>query len=81
MTIMKTKDTYDLPDEISMCTGNVFIMLEDGKLYPVNQNRGICLIFKKLWSCNDLDEVQLFFENDFDAHRILNMMIEGTEAV
>lgn len=56
-------------------------MLDDEKLYSINQNRGICLIFKKLWSCNDLDEIHLFFENDLDAHRILKMMIEGKEAV
>lgn len=81
MKIMKAKNTYDLPNEISRCTGAVFIMLDDGKLYSVNQDSGTSQIFKKLWSCKDLNEVQLVFENEIDAHRILHMMIEGKEAV
>lgn len=77
MTIMKGNVTYNLPYEISKCTGAVFIRLDDGTLYPINQDPGISQIFKKLWSCNDLRKVQLFFENNADARHIIHMLIEG----
>lgn len=77
MRIMKAKVTSNLPNEISSCTGAVSILLDDGKLYPINQDQGTFLIFKKLWNCNDLPEVQLFFDSKIDAHHIIQMLIEG----
>lgn len=74
MIISKMKTTADLPDAISQCQGTVFIVLDQGEVYPINEQAGTLNIFRKLWLSQDYDEVELLCSEPADIGRLMQVM-------